>query len=187
MPITFRPAMPTDAVAVAAVHASSMTEAFASFLPADFLTSITGTFPDKYEKQLATANPSSTAVLVVAVDTMNDGSEVIAGICTVGTTRDNPVAIKGLYVYELRCIYVSSAYHGQGLAKKLFQEAARAFGVPVDAKIFCNVFLKNQRAIGFYKKLGAVEVYREPNTQYSVEPEVIVTLEWARMADIFEK
>ncbi|KDO29404.1 hypothetical protein SPRG_05941 [Saprolegnia parasitica CBS 223.65] len=183
MTIGLRPATLGDAAGVAAVVAEGWT-AFSSFLPSSFVDEQNRSHLARFQELLATSNPSSTMVLMVAVDTRDDGTEVVAGACTVGTTRQKPAAIKDLYAYELRCIYVHAAYHGQGLAKKLFQEALRAFHVPLDAPIFCNVFLKNVRACRFYEKLGAVEVYREANSIYSPEPETILTLAWSRAGDI---
>ncbi|EQC37269.1 hypothetical protein SDRG_05493 [Saprolegnia diclina VS20] len=183
MTIVLRPATLADAPGVAAVVAEGWT-AFSSFLPSSFVDEQNRSHLPRFQELLSKPNPSSSMVLMVAVDTRDDGTEVVAGACTVGTTRQKPAAIKDLYTYELRCIYVHAGYHGQGIAKKLFQEALRAFEIPVDAPIFCNVFLKNVRACRFYEKLGAIEVYREANSIYSPEPEFILSLAWSRAGDI---
>ncbi|OQR82223.1 hypothetical protein THRCLA_23223 [Thraustotheca clavata] len=181
MTVILRPATFEDAQGVANVYIQGWINAFSSFVPAEYIESVNAKRLETNREELSKPNPSPSKALMIAQDT---NENTIVGICTVGLSRDTPAAINGQYKYEMYCVYVLPSYHGKGIAKQLVASALKAFNVPEEEKLYCNVFLKNNRAMRFYEKLGAVEVYRETTDFYSPSPEVVITLGWPNLKKI---
>lgn len=137
--VTLRTAVPTDAVACAAMHAACWREAYGPYVDAALLEerlADTGRWIAAWTKHLADGPPR---VLAQA------GGEVV-GFAVVGPGRDDD----GPTAQELYAIYTRAARWGTGLGQALW-EAVR----PDDP---CSLWVleANARAQGFYRRNGFV-------------------------------
>lgn len=69
-----------------------------------------------------------------------------------------PDCISGKSPGEIQRLYVSSAYHGKGIAKNLMETCIQELKSLGKDVVWLGVWELNPRAISFYKKSGFVEV-----------------------------
>ena len=135
-PIRVRPARPSDAAGIAAVHVQAWREAYAHLMPADFLAAL-----DVGRREAgwnAIIDDDSTDVVVAT-----DGSRVV-GWATAGAGRDrDPVRDR-----ELEGIYVLAAAHGTGAGQQLLD------AVVADDPAYLWMAEDNPRAEAFYRRNG---------------------------------
>jgi ribosomal protein S18 acetylase RimI-like enzyme len=91
----------------------------------------------------------------------------IVGVATAAKGKDNN---------ELRTIYVLPQYQGQGVGKKLWEEAKKFFDPSKD--IIVQVVAYNKDTIEFYKKIGFVD------TGIRREDDILITKSGARMPEM---
>jgi ribosomal protein S18 acetylase RimI-like enzyme len=147
---TIRRAMPADAALLAAFAARTFSDTYARYND-----------PDNFARHLATAfHPERQAGELANSDIATllahrDGA--LAGYAQV-RRADAPACVAEAAPIELHRFYVDAAWHGGGVAQRLFVEAcdaALAFG---GAVLWLKVWERNARALAFYAKSGFVDV-----------------------------
>jgi ribosomal protein S18 acetylase RimI-like enzyme len=137
-----RPARPSDAQPIAAVHVATWRNAYAGLLPDDVLAALdAGEWADRWQGRLA-APAEGTFVLVFE----QDGR--VEGFVSGGPSRDQ---FPGGEVYA---IYVNPARQARGAGRRLLAGAAQHLAEAgcTDATLW--VLAGNHRARGFYESQG---------------------------------
>jgi L-amino acid N-acyltransferase YncA len=135
---TVRPALASDARAIAAVHVQAWREAYAHLMPADFLASL--------DVERRTAGWTE----IIADDVTDvfvalDGEEVV-GWATAGPGRD----ASGADERELEGIYLVGTAYGSGAGQQLLDAAVG------DQPAYLWMADDNPRAEAFYRRNGFV-------------------------------
>lgn len=137
----FRPAREADAQALAEVHVRSWQAAYRELLPADFLATLS--ISDRAERWRGRLReeqpPQGTTVAEL-------GGELV-GFASIGRSRDDDLADW----LELNTIYLLPSMWGTGIAGRLLEVALVG-----DWPYFLWVFVDNERAQAFYRKVGFV-------------------------------
>ena len=94
-----------------------------------------------------------------------------AGFATVGPQRDAELA--EAWPDELRALYVLRRHQGRGLGRALLRAALG----PRPRRFSAFVLEGNDRALGFYLRTGAVELFRRPDAVEG-HPVVDIALGW---------
>lgn len=145
-----RPAVLSDAEALAALGARTFTEAFgADNTPEDLAGFLASTYsPEIQERELR--DPS----MHYAVADHPDG---LAGFALV-TRGEAPECVTDAGTVELQRIYVLRAWHGSGLADDLMRHAFAEASRHGATSIWLGVWERNARAIRFYERHGFTRV-----------------------------
>jgi len=141
---------PADAEALAVFAARTFSDTYARYNdPRNFRRHITDAFhPAQQARELT--DPEVATLLA-----HRDGT--LAGYAQVRRS-DAPACVEHAAPIELHRFYVAAAWHGRGVAQRLFTEAcvaARRFG---GAVLWLKVWERNARALAFYAKAGFIDV-----------------------------
>jgi ribosomal protein S18 acetylase RimI-like enzyme len=141
-----RPAVPSDADAIARVHAASWQEAYRDLLPSDFLAGLSvESRAARWVANLAGVTATRTRVALV------DGE--VCGFASVGPCRDPD--LDGSGAWEVYALYLSPGVLGRGIGRDLM--AAALGDVPPEATtVTLWVLAGNVRARAFYEAAGFV-------------------------------
>ncbi|MCB1461110.1 MAG: GNAT family N-acetyltransferase [Nitratireductor sp.] len=140
-----RRAEPSDAGAIAAVHDSAWSNAYAGIVPHKALSRM---IRRRGERWWADAIRRSTVVVLIEV------GDVIAGYATLGRNRVSTLPFEG-EVYEL---YLKPEYQGIGLGQKLFLAALGELQRRKLKGAVVWVLADNEPAIRFYGNAGGKAV-----------------------------
>ena len=141
--VTIRPAGPTDATAIAAVHIASWRGAYAGIVPDEYLASLD---VDRREKHWvdSLSTPGARTWLADA-----DGRTI--GFATLGPSRDEDADVGDLEIYA---IYLDPESWGRGVARDLMRTLLADVrpGVVVTLWVLADA----ERARRFYRRHGFV-------------------------------
>ncbi|GIG27608.1 GNAT family N-acetyltransferase [Cellulomonas marina] len=152
--VTVRPAVRSDAAAIAAVHVRSWQEAYGHIVPAAFLSAL-----DPVDK----ARTWTVYLERAAADDVEHwvaevGGEV-AGFASVGPSRDEDARRHEREIYSM---YLDPGRWGHGIARDLMRAVVGSAG---DVPMSLWVLQQNERAQKFYRRHGfhpdGVERYEE--------------------------
>ena len=134
-----RTARPTDAPAIAALHARNWQQAYRGDLPDHYLdVKCPAERLRTWTERFATPNPKMHCAV------FEDGGR-LAGFCCTFDDYD----AHGAYLDNL---HVADEYRGQGLGEQLLRNAARRVNNP---ELYLVVLTSNVAAIRFYERLNA--------------------------------
>ncbi|MGF6724573.1 ribosomal protein S18 acetylase RimI-like enzyme [Paraburkholderia sp. GAS41] len=145
MSIDIREATIEDAEAIASVHVISWQSAYRGIMPEQFLAELSvEARSDRWRKSLLSGK---LRVLVAYVD------KAVVGWIAFGPCRD---ADKDSAWAELEALYVSPEFWSQGIGKSLSNSARQLLRLAGYAFVALWVLSENQRARGFYERIGFV-------------------------------
>ncbi|KAJ3098990.1 hypothetical protein HK100_004980 [Physocladia obscura] len=181
--ITIRFATKADAAGVARVYTETWTAAFQNIVPQDHIAAINANRYERVLKSLPETEPvNSDGILTIAAVSTLDGLEgQVIGVAAFGSTRDPKYS--PTHPLELFSLYVLPEFHGRGVPLRMIRKGAELLGWysldPAKAKMVCQVFEMNERAMAFYKKIGGSEIGREITSRYSGHVDrVIIAMGW---------
>lgn len=141
---------PADAEALAAFAARTFTDTYGRYNdPDNFRRHLDSAFHAAQQSR-ELADPGVATLLAHRDDALAGYAQVRSG--------DAPACVEQAAPIELHRFYVERAWHGCGVAQRLFAEAceaAREFG---GALLWLKVWERNARALAFYAKAGFVDV-----------------------------
>lgn len=137
------PAGPSDARDIARVHVKSWRETYQGLLPAPFLAAMNVEVHARRWRS-ALMNPGPDDVVLVA-----EGPDGVVGYCSAGPSR-----FRAAGEAEIATLYVLKSAQGEGLGRRLVQDAARALLAHDAHSLVISVLEDNQRARAFYEHLG---------------------------------
>src|SRR4051812_8764068 len=139
--ITIRNARPADAESIADVHDSAWRDAYRGIIPGREL-----------EKMIARRGPKwwHSAVVRGSRLVVLDFDESIGGYASYGRNRVPSLPYQG-EIFEL---YLAPEFQGLGFGRRLFQAAKRDLGENGYSSLLVWALADNERALGFYKRLG---------------------------------
>ncbi len=167
--MTVRPAVPSDAAAIALVHVRAWRSAYAGLLPADYLA---GLSEARHAAQHRAAIDSGRGVLVA------EAEGGVVGFCTVGRARR-----AGLGDGEVETLYVLDDWRDQGIGRGLLRAGAALLEGRGCRSVFLWV-LDDNPSRWFYERLGGraaarskTEVAGRPfgQTAYAWDPVGLLT------------
>lgn len=129
-----------DAPAIAAIHVHAWRAAYAGIVPPDHLAGLSLREKTEFWEQQLAVNLGAVLVAV------RDGK--LVGWASGGASRD----ADGKGGLEIHAIYIAPQYWSQGIGRELMKALEAALS-PCSA-ITLWALRENQRAIGFYRKLG---------------------------------
>lgn len=139
--LTIRPARPSDATAIAAVHDAAWREAYRGVIPGAHLERmINRRGPMWWKRNIMRGSP------VLALDT----GERIAGYASLGRNRAPSVRAEG-EIFEL---YLDPMHQGLGFGSKLFRAARNDLASRGLSGIVVWALVDNERACNFYERRG---------------------------------
>lgn len=139
--LTIRPARPSDAADIAAVHDSAWREAYRGVIPGAHLERmVMRRGPLWWRRSILRGNP----VLVL------DTGERVAGYAGVGRNRAPSLRVEG-EIFEL---YLEPTHQGLGFGAKLFKAARRDLSERGLSGLVVWALADNERACAFYEKMG---------------------------------
>jgi ribosomal protein S18 acetylase RimI-like enzyme len=143
-----RAAKRADAAGIADVHDAAWRESYRGIIKGAVLeTMIEARGPLWWERMIGSGN----AMLVL------DFAGQVAGYVTFGSSRNRSERFPG-QIYEL---YLKPEFQGIGFGRKLFQAARRALtNSPVQCPVAVWALSANERAIGFYQRMGGQDIGR---------------------------
>ena len=153
-PVTIRPCVPGDEIALSLVGQASFLEAFAGVVAGqDVVTHCVNQHaPAKYAAWLR--DPASRVWL----------AEVDPGRAPVGylvlTKPDLPLADIGAADIEVKRVYILHRFQGQRIGARLMDEARTHAAAAGAHRLLLGVYSGNEAAIAFYEKLGYRKVGR---------------------------
>lgn len=86
----------------------------------------------------------------------------------VALSKANPVGFIGLLGNFIGGLFVAPENHGAGVGKSLIEHALKIHGT-----LELDVYALNEGALGFYRRLGFVEIFRRPCDDNGLAFEVI--------------
>ena len=143
-----RAARPEDAPAMAAVHIDTWRTTYVGIVPEGHLQSLS-LDRDATRRAARLADPGPGAVSLVAES--DDGR--IVGFADAGRERGETEGFDG----EVYAVYVLKAWQGKRMGRSLMASAARALA-EAGISAVCARVLADNRACGFYERLGGVQV-----------------------------
>lgn len=141
--MTFRIAQPTDATAIAALHAKSWQENYTSSMSAEYLENVAPqerlqVWNDRFNKPL----PNRWTLLA------EENDQLIGFICM--ETNDDPK-----WGALLDNLHVNSIFQGRGIGRELMQRGAEFLrNEPQPTGFYLWVLTDNESAIKFYQRIG---------------------------------
>ena len=153
--ITIRNAREDDAQGIADVHDAAWRDAYRGIIPGREL-----------EKMIARRGPRwwHSAIVRKSRLVVLDFDETIGGYASYGRNRV-PSMPYGAEIFEL---YIAPEFQGLGFGRRLFEAARRDLGEHGYSSVIVWALADNERAIGFYKRLGGTFV-REAQERFGSE------------------
>ena len=146
-----RPAVPADALALAALGERTFRDAFAADnSPEDIAAHVAATYSPAKQASEVTDSRRSTLVAATDVGELIGFAQLLAG--------EVPPFVTGPAPIELLRLYVDRGYHGQGVAQALMATALEVASDRGALTIWLGVWERNPRAIAFYRKWGFEDV-----------------------------
>ena len=144
--LTYRPAGPDDAAAIARVHVDTWRTAYRDLMPAAFLAGLSYEQREaQWRDSLASVRSSPGASTQVALA----GANVVGFVHTGAARSTFATPTSG----ELYAIYLLEVHQGRGAGRKLFEAGCRAL-VAAGMPRFALWVLRGNSALGFYEHLG---------------------------------
>lgn len=138
------PAGPSDAAALAHVHVKAWRETYRGLLPQPFLDHMSvETHARRFGEHLE--HPRENHLVLAA-----EGRRGLVGYCE-GRAWRSPF---GGGEAEIHTLYLLKAVQGEGLGRRLLQDAARALAGWGARGLIIWVLAENRRACGFYERMG---------------------------------
>jgi ribosomal protein S18 acetylase RimI-like enzyme len=152
--IAIRPARPTDAVAIGAVHVAAWRSAYAGILPDEYLANLS---VSRYAAFYDQAIHSTGGVFVALPGQSNHkhaGAPRVVGFATAGRARVGS-AVNGHYLAEgeIETLYVLDDWREQGIGRRLMLAAAAQLAEHGCRSVFLWV-LRDNPSRWFYERLG---------------------------------
>lgn len=166
MNVIIRPATLADIEHVGAIHVRSWQETYPQLLPDALIAGHTQESRAALWRRVIETTPVGETRVVVAEQ---DGA--IIGFGALAPQRDATLAAQG-YASEITALYLLRTHQGKGGGRALVQELARLVGNPGGLSLW--VLAGNDRAAGFYARLGGQIIARKAETRGAVMLE-----EWA--------
>jgi ribosomal protein S18 acetylase RimI-like enzyme len=142
-----RVAVPDDAADIAAIHVQSWQVAYRGLLPERFLDSLDpGRRARGWRQSIENQNPPAQAAIVIADETQ------ILGFAHIRPTRDDDEEPD--LVGEVTCIYLRPEAWGNGLGRRLMDDARSLLRDAGNTVATLWVLEGNARAIHFYEANG---------------------------------
>jgi ribosomal protein S18 acetylase RimI-like enzyme len=129
-----------DAAAIAAIHVRAWQMAYARIIPSDYLADMSELDKTLFWEQQLAVNRGSTLVAV------NDGE--VVGWASGGVSRDADARGES----EIYAIYVAPEFWALGFGRQLMNRIERAISPCPGITLW--VLRQNERAIGFYRRIG---------------------------------
>lgn len=153
MPFTLRPALPSDANALAELAARTFHETFAADnRPEDMAAHEAESYgPDQQGREIAA--PNIVTILVHAPDE----NDALVGFSQL-RRGPAPACVSGEAPVEVWRFYLAMTHHGKGIAQALMERVhadARQMGART---LWLGVWERNERAKAFYRKCGFTDV-----------------------------
>lgn len=145
MSLTVRPALPTDADAIAAAHVAAWREAYGDLLPEAVLAGLTVAARAAQWRQTLTRTPATHDVFVA-----ESGADGILGFISGGARRGQGLVSDA----EVYALYVRAQAQRQGLGRELMRVLAATLGERGFQSLGLWVLRENAAARGFYARLG---------------------------------
>lgn len=142
--VTVRPALVTDAPAIADVHVRSWREAYTGIVPDEFLAGLDPAQRTSVWTENLRRGPDDHVLTWVAEV---DGR--VVGFVTLGPGRDEDVRRGDREIYS---IYLEPEHWGRGVARDLMRTVFTETGS--DSRILLWVLAGNERAQHFYRRHG---------------------------------
>jgi ribosomal protein S18 acetylase RimI-like enzyme len=153
--ISIRTACPRDAAAIAHVHDAAWREAYRGISPGRELERLVARRGARWWE--ASLRRGSRISLL-------EFGETLVGYTSYGPSRSSSLPFKG-EVYE---IYLEPSYQGLGFGRRLFAAARTNLGEHGYGSALVWVLADNERAIGFYGRLGG-RLVREAGERFAGE------------------
>lgn len=155
MPIRIRRAVEADAHALTRLATHTFRETFEQYNTAeDMAHYLAESFsPSRQAAEIADA----TSTMLLAEHVAESGAGELVGYAQL-VSGPAPEAVSGPAPLELRRFYVTSAWHGRGVAQALMGavlDAARSRGAET---LWLGVWERNPRAVAFYSRYGFTRV-----------------------------
>lgn len=147
-----RPAIGADAAAIASVHVDSWRETYPGMLPDRYLAAMD--VADYEDRWLRTLQDPYHRSAVFVVEELGR----VVGFASCGRERDGDARYAG----ELYAIYLLSGARGRGLGRALVEAASGALAMRGMTSMVVWVLRDNNRARGFYERLGGVYLRERP-------------------------
>ncbi len=169
-----RPARPSDAQAIAALHLDVWRETYGRIAPPEAIAALDGARRLGYwQRTLGKADNDATTILAEL-----DGA--LAGFVSYGAPGDPVFAGRG----EVRHLYVSAAQQGRGIGRRLLTVAFHGLRSAGYADCGLAVVSANTAARAFYGRMGGTEgvayrdagpIWRSENilVTWSLQPETL--------------
>ncbi|WP_416423907.1 GNAT family N-acetyltransferase [Pseudomonas sp. App30] len=141
-----RPALPTDAPAIAHVHVRSWQAAYASLMPAAYLASLDQSLPQRETYWAGAITQGDAQVFVAEID-----GEVV-GWLSAGGSRDEDADKRA--TGEIMAIYLLAEHWREGLGRGLWEAGVRWLADQGYQQSTLWVLAANTRAIEFYQRMG---------------------------------
>jgi GNAT superfamily N-acetyltransferase len=138
-----RPAKLPDARPIAEVHVRAWRAAYAGLIPDATLANLSVDAREQVWRELLARDASSTLVLL---------NPTLVGWVSFGPARDPEYQRLGHQ--ELYGLYLLEAHWGQGLGRRLYQEAERCWARTSAEGVILWVLEANARARRFYERVG---------------------------------
>jgi ribosomal protein S18 acetylase RimI-like enzyme len=151
---TIRPAISTDAAQIANVHVRSWQQAYRELFPADYLSSLDQTLPQRKHHWAQALAAGELNVFVAIVD------EQLIGWIAVGASRDKDADPQRCA--EVMAIYVLAEHWRTGVGAKLWRAGVEPLIEQGYNRATLWVLAENHRAIEFYRRAGWAE---EPGSE----------------------
>lgn len=145
--ITIRAARPSDATKIASVHDAAWRDAYRGIIPGREL-----------EKMVARRGPRwwHTAIVRGSRLSVLDFDDAIGGYASYGRNRRPALPFTG-EIFEL---YLAPEFQGLGFGRRLFEAARKDLADHGYASVLVWALADNDRAVGFYQRLGGRIVFR---------------------------
>ena len=144
-----RQAIPSDAAAIARVHVSSWQAAYRDLIPADYLSGLDATLPQREAFWARSIESGESRVWVAERD-----APVVGWIC-VGASRDDDDAAGN--TGEVMALYVLATHWQTGAGRALWQAGVQHLVEQGYQRLTLWVLAGNERAIRFYRRAGCIE------------------------------
>ncbi|KAG9952352.1 acyl-CoA N-acyltransferase, partial [Aureobasidium melanogenum] len=165
MLITIRPAIPSDAQAIATIHIASWRAAYINIVPQHHLDTLS--LDDRitfWHRILGGEDERGNGGILVAEEQIDAGeSRLLLGFVTFGaaaaavtTNTSSPPSDEQQRTAELRAIYIDPNRWTKGIGQALWKAAQQQLVEQNFTSVVVNVFAKNERAMRFYRAVGFV-------------------------------
>ena len=139
------PAGPADAEALARVHVTAWRETYRGMLPDAFLARMSEiSAARRFRHELTRPGPHD--VVLAAINPYGPFGYVAGGPSRAGVEAEA----------EIATLYILRHAQGHGVGRRLLTDAARALAAHGAASLVITVLAQNERARGFYERLGGV-------------------------------